>query len=122
MKTHTKFRAAENKEKVLSLSGLITYLGKFHSDLGSTTALLRQLTKMNERFIWTKTHQQHFNELGNYLAQLPILALIDPQKRTRLIADASPVAQGSVLLKFDEENETRIIPFACKSLSEMKRR
>lgn len=122
IKALMNFRAPENKEEVRSFLGLVTYLGKFLPDLGSTTEPLRQLTKMNERFIWTETHQQHFNKLKSYLAQLPTLSFFDPQKRTRLIADASPVALGAVLLQFDEKNDPRVISFASKSLSEVERR
>ncbi|XP_043862245.1 uncharacterized protein K02A2.6-like [Drosophila santomea] len=46
----------------------------------------------------------------------------DETNRTRLIADASPVALGSVLLQFDGKGDPLIISFASKALSEVERR
>lgn len=50
------------------------------------------------------------------------MAYFDPQRRTRLIADASPVAVGAVLLQFDDQQFPKVISFASKSLSDVERR
>lgn len=122
IKTILDFRAPENKEEVRSFLGLVTYLGKFLPDLGTATEPLRQLTKTEVKFVWTEDHQRHFNQLKEALAKLPILAYFDPQRRTRLVADASPVALGAVLLQFDDQDNPRVISFASKSLSDVERR
>lgn len=49
------------------------------------------------------------------------MAFFNPSKVTRLIADASPVALGAVLLQFDKD-EPRVISYANKSLSDTERR
>lgn len=44
------------------------------------------------------------------------------RKRTQLVADASPIALGAVLLQFDENNKPHVISFANKSLTPVERR
>lgn len=116
------FRSPVNKEELRSFLGLVTYVGKFIPDLGTTTDFLRKLTKVDCKFDWTEEHEQHFNTLKRSLSSVPTLAYFDPVKRTRLVADASPVALGAVLLQFDDQSNPRVISFASKSLSDVERR
>lgn len=122
VKTIMEFRSPQNKEEVRSFLGLVTYLGKFLPDLGTTTEPLRQLTKKDTIFDWKEDHQKHFDSLKRSLAKLPTLSYFDPNRRTQLIADASPVALGAVLLQFDHLGNPKAISFASKSLSEVERR
>lgn len=122
VKNILEFRPPKTKEEIRSFLGLVTYLGKFIPDLGTTTEPLRQLTRDNEKFEWTTTHQESFDKLKQSLARLPTLAYFDPRLRTRLVADASPVALGAVLLQFNERQTPRVISFASKSLSAVERR
>ena len=101
---------------------MVTYLGKFIPDVGSTTEPLRQLTKKDVSLLWSQDHQRHFDKLKEELARLPTLAYFDSQRRTRLVADASPVALGAVLVQFDEQQCPKVISFASKSLSDVERR
>lgn len=73
-------------------------------------------------FNWSKEHEQDFTRLKQRLAHLPTLSYFDPGRRTRLIADASPVALGAVLLQFDTEGNPLVISFASKSLSTTEKR
>nr|CAH7744111.1 unnamed protein product [Callosobruchus chinensis] len=122
VRTIMEFRSPQNKEEVRSFLGLVTYLGKFLPDLGTTTEPLRQLTKKDTIFNWNEYHQQHFDSLKKSLAELPTLSYFDPKRRTQLVADASPVALGAVLLQFDHLQNPKVISFASKSLSEVERR
>ncbi|XP_044760910.1 uncharacterized protein K02A2.6-like [Coccinella septempunctata] len=122
VETIINFRPPTTKEEVRSFLGLVTYLGKFIPDLGTTTEFLRQLMKHEAKFTWTEAHQTSFNRLKNALAKLPTLSYFDPNLRTRLVADASPVALGAVLLQFDEQQCPHVISFASKSLSDTERR
>ncbi|XP_055904314.1 uncharacterized protein K02A2.6-like [Eupeodes corollae] len=58
----------------------------------------------------TKQHDA-FQKLKTQLAKIPTLSYFNPKKRIRLIADASPVALGAVLLQF-EGNEPQVVSFA----------
>ncbi|XP_044753909.1 uncharacterized protein K02A2.6-like [Coccinella septempunctata] len=122
IKTILQFRPPTTKEETRSFLGLVTYLGKFIPDLGTTTEPLRRLIRENQKFEWCQVQQESFNKLKKSLATLPILSYFDPQLRTRLVADASPVALGAVLLQFNEQRTPQVISFASKSLSATEKR
>nr|CAH7737392.1 unnamed protein product [Callosobruchus chinensis] len=121
IKTILDFRPPATKEELRSFLGLVTYVGKFIPDLGTLTDPLRQLTKKETKFTWNDIHQLKFTLLKNALSKPPTLGYFDPERRTRLIADASPVALGAVLLQFTSETP-KVISFASKSLSDVERR
>ena len=120
--TILNFRAPNTREELQSFLGLVTYFGKFIPNLGTETDPLRQLIKTDVKFDWTQEHQKHFHNLKKSLVNLTTLSYFDPQRRTRLVADASPVALGAVLLQFDPEENPKIISFASKILSDVERR
>ncbi|KAG5887393.1 hypothetical protein JTB14_001583 [Gonioctena quinquepunctata] len=121
VKTILQFRPPTSKEEVRSFLGLVTYLGKFIPDLATTTEPLRQLTRRDAKFNWSEEHNNHFEKLKQVLTKPPTLSYFDPKKRTRLIADASPVALGAVLIQF-ECDTPKVVSFASKGLSDTERR
>lgn len=52
----------------------------------------------------------------------PTLACFDPEREIQLVADASPVVLGAVLLQLDNQQHPRVISFASGSLSDVERR
>lgn len=122
VKAIQNFREPNTKEETRSFLGLVTYLGKFIPDLATTTEPLRQLIKKDINFCWTPVHQHCFEKLKQELVSLPRLAYFDPTKRTQLIADASPVGLGAVLIQYNDEETPQVISFASKSLSSVERR
>ncbi|XP_036340795.1 uncharacterized protein K02A2.6-like [Rhagoletis pomonella] len=122
IETIRDFRPPQSKEEVRSFLGLVTYVGKFLPDLADTTEPLRKLLKLNQKFVWDKSQQESFDKLKEGLSNVPNLAYFNAKKRTRLIADASPVALGAVLVQFDDQNEPHIISFASKSLSDTEKK
>lgn len=56
------------------------------------------------------------------MEKLTTLAHFNLQRRTQLIADASPIALGAVLLQYDENEKLHIISLASKSLYTVERR
>ncbi|XP_043659792.1 uncharacterized protein K02A2.6-like [Drosophila teissieri] len=116
------FRAPKNKEETRSFLGLVTYVGKFIPDLADLTEPLRGLLKKDEKFIWGPVQDQGFQKLKSALAKIPSLSYFDPNNKTRVIADASPVALGAVLLQFNNDHEPKIIEFASRSLTDVEKR
>ncbi|XP_050337769.1 uncharacterized protein K02A2.6-like [Bactrocera neohumeralis] len=90
--------------------------------MADTTEPLRKLLKLDTKFIWGPTQQNAFAKLKHLLSNIPTLSYFDPSNKTRVIADASPVALGAVLIQFNSNNEPNIISFASKSLSEVEKR
>ncbi|XP_061395874.1 uncharacterized protein K02A2.6-like, partial [Musca vetustissima] len=112
---------------ILSVEGISTdpdkidTVLKFIPDLADFTEPLRKLTKKDVKFIWESDQYKAFQNLKKQLSKMPTLSYFNPKSRTRLIADASPVALGAVLLQFID-NVPVVISFASKSLSETERR
>nr|DAA65004.1 TPA_exp: gag-pol protein [Drosophila sechellia] len=120
--TILSFRSPKNKEEVRSFLGLVTYVGKFIPDLADRTEPLRRLLRKDCRFNWDKNEEKAYKDLKSHLAKIPNLSYFDPDNTTQLIADASPVALGAVLLQFTRDKELKIISFASRSLSDVEKR
>jgi len=68
----------------------------------------KKLLGKGAKFVWGPKEKEAFNDLKTRLAEIPRLSYFNIKYRTRLIADASPVALGAVLLKFTERSEPQI--------------
>ncbi|XP_055585352.1 uncharacterized protein K02A2.6-like [Uranotaenia lowii] len=115
------FREPKSGEEVRSFLGLVNYLSKFIPDLATLTDPLRQLTKQKQTFIWGPSQQAAFSKLKTLLASPTTLGYFDVDDRTQLVADASPVGLGAVLMQVNSQG-ARIIAYASKSLSDVERR
>lgn len=113
------FRDPKNKEELRSFLGLVTYVGKFIPDLANHTDPLRSLLKTDVKFNWTSDMRNSFDYLKKLCSKIPKHSYFNPNKRARLIADASPLVLGAVLLQFDGNNP-QITSFASKSLADVE--
>lgn len=110
-----------------SFLGLINFVGKWIANLASLTEPIRKilrlkLTKTADITPHWKTEQsQAFKQLKEALTNIPTLGYYDPHDRTQVIADASPVGLGAVLVQHDA-NGPRIIAYGNKSLKDCERR
>lgn len=112
------FRAPQSPEELRSFLGLVTYVGRFLPNLSTVSSPLRELTHKEIPFKWQPIHDKAFKDLKSMIADIKTLAYFDNALRTRVIADASPVGLGAVLLQFEQaSNDTnpRIICYASKS-------
>jgi len=115
-----EFRAPKNSEEVRSFLGLINYVGKFIPNLATKTEQLRQLIRDKVTFQWTTEHQKSFEILKQSLSDDLVLGYYDVECRTQVIADASPVGLGAVLIQF-QSTGPRVISFANRSLTSTER-
>lgn len=99
-----KFRAPANTEEVRSFLGLVNYVGAFIPDLATISFPLRELIRSKIVFNWESEHQQAFEKLTSLIGQVKALSHFHPKLKTRVVADASPVGLGAVLLQFDMES------------------
>lgn len=83
---------------------------------------LRILLTKYSQCIWIRSQEEAFCKLKMLLSEVPNLSYLDPKLKTRVIADASPVALGAVLQQFDDDFQPRIISFASKSLSAIEKK
>ena len=110
-----------NAAEVRSFLGLVIFTARFIPDLATVSAPLRQLTKSGEPFVWGPEQQQSFDELKKRLSSAETLGYFDKNAPTNVIADASPVGLGAVLVQ-EQGGELRVISYASRSLSDTERR
>lgn len=116
-----RFREPKSGEEVRSFLGLVNYLSKFIPDLATLTYPLRQLTVQKQCFVWGVEQQTAFEKLKEHMTRPTTLGYFDVSDRTQLVADASPVGLGAVLIQINKTGP-RIIAYASKSLSDVEKR
>ena len=114
-------REPMNAVEVQGFLGLVNFTARFIPDLATVSAPLRQLTKSGEPFVWGPEQQQSFDELKKRLSSAETLGYFDKNAPTKVIADASPVGLGAVLVQ-EQGGELRVISYASRSLSDTERR
>lgn len=60
--------------------------------------------------------------LRKMLCHPPVLGYFSPDDSTTVIADASPVGLGGVLIQNDSEGKPRVITYISKALTKVERR
>ncbi|XP_037970244.2 uncharacterized protein K02A2.6-like [Plutella xylostella] len=122
-----EFRAPTNISELQSFMGLVNYVGKWIPHLATTTepliGLLRKRTGRNTDIQddWKEPQKKAFDDLKVALMKVPNLGYYNPHDKTVVIADASPVGLGAVLVQINN-NGPRIIAFGNKTLSSCERR
>lgn len=116
------FRQPNTPEEVRSFLGLVNFLARFIPNVATLTEPLRRLTKLNVPFEWGSEQTAAFEGLKSTMVKPAILGYYSPEDRTQVIADASPVGLGAVLVQYDANNQPRIISFAHKSLTDTETR
>ncbi|XP_065941320.1 uncharacterized protein [Magallana gigas] len=114
-------REPKTSAEVRSFLGLVNYSSRFIPDLATVAAPLRELTRKNAIFRWGKSEQEAFDELKRRLADAEPLGYYDKSAPTKVIADASPVGLGAVLVQ-ERNCEFRVISYASRSLSDTEHR
>ena len=89
--------------------------------MSSVAAPLNKLLQKREKWRWTATEEQSFDELKRRLASAPVLAHYDGRRPVRLITDASPHGVGAVLMQVGEDGAERPVRFASRSLTKAEK-
>ncbi|XP_055543197.1 uncharacterized protein K02A2.6-like [Wyeomyia smithii] len=105
-----------NKKKLMTFLGLITYLGLFVPKLADISAPLRRLTKDTVEYIWDKEAAYEFNQIKHLVSQSPILRYYDPSEPLVIQCDASQLGVGCVLLQGG-----RPVAYASRMLTKTER-
>ena len=111
----------QTPSEVRSFLGLVGFSDRFIPDFATTADPLRRLARKGEPFVWGEEQEQSFQKLKNQVASAPVLAYFDKDAFTRVIADASPVGLGAVLVQ-EKNGESRAVCYASRSLSQVERR
>ena len=119
----SKVEAVSNARRPDSVSEVRSFLGlvKFIPDLPTVADPLRKLTRKGVPFVWKDENEHSFKELKKRLTNAETLTYFDLKAKTAIIADASPVGLGAVLVQ-TQKGEPRAICYASRSLSDVERR
>lgn len=115
-------REPKDSSEVRSFLGLVNFSARYISNLSTKAEPLRRLTQKNTPFVWGRDQKKAFTDLKNSLTDVDTLAYFNPAMKTRVIADASPVGLGAVLLQEHEKGVWKTVCYASKSLSDVERR
>ena len=114
-------REPKSVAEVRSFLGLVNFCARFIPNFASVCEPLRRITKQNVEFEWKTEQQEAFQKLKQSLCDAETLAFFDKDAETQVIADASPVGLGAVLIQI-QNGEHRVICYASRSLSDVERR
>ncbi|KAK9702524.1 RNase H-like domain found in reverse transcriptase [Popillia japonica] len=113
----TKFSTPSNVSEVRQLLGLVNHVAKFVPNLAEETHALHKLLKKSNMFQWNQKQETCSNRLKQIISNTPIIALYDPNKDTRILADTSSYGIGGVLEKLQEAGKWKPVMYCSKSLS-----
>ena len=111
-------------KEVRSFLGLVNYCSTFIPNFSTISKPLRELTKKNVAFKWTKQHQDTFEIIKSSLSENSLNAHFDTSLTTELTVDASPVGIAAILCQYnkDSREQKKIIAYASRSLTDIERR
>ncbi len=106
----------QNNEEVRRFLGMVTYLAKFIPQLSTHSAPLRCLLEQKNEWMWAHEQEMCFQKLKRIITEEPVLRYYDPNKTTRISADASRYGLGAVLLQQHGES-WQPVAYASRALT-----
>ena len=88
----------QNACEARSFLGLAQFVSKFIPDLSAVVEPSHRLTQKNVEFKWQWDQQAALDKLKELITSTSALAYFDVNSKTRIVADASPVCLGAVLI------------------------
>ena len=86
------------KQQALSLLGFVNYLAKLLPRLSEVAQPIPQLTDKDVKFLWTKQHDDSFEEIKKLVTRHPLLKYFDMSSEVTIQCDASEKGLGASLL------------------------
>lgn len=105
-----------NVPELKSYLGLLSYYGKFLSNLSQVLAPLYQLLKHSSPWKWTEEEDCTFQKSKEMLSSSSLLVHFDPRKELILACDASSHGIGVVLSHQMEDGSERPVAYASRTL------
>ena len=105
--------AATDRQGVMRLLGMATYLARFTPAFSDVVAPIRELLRRDIEFRWDEAkHGEAFNKLKHLLTSTPVLAYYDVRKEVTVQCDSSKAGLGCVLLQ-----DGRPVEYASRALT-----
>ena len=103
-------RASTNVSELRGFLGLFQYVRRYVPDLATVAAPLRELTKKSVELNWGPDQEKSFKKIQQLMSSCETLAYFDRNAPITLVADASPVGLGAVLLQ-EQGGINRVIAY-----------
>ena len=104
--------APQNPSEVCSLLGITNYCGsRFTHNYATLTHELRQLTKKNTPWQWSKKHET-FQALKEALTEMLALSYFDLTRPTEIHVDGSPVGLCGILMQAGGNRQEYTVKYA----------
>ena len=107
----------ENVQEVRTFLGMVNQLSKFSAHLAERTKAIRELLHQGKQWTWGYEQQEAFERIKADLKQPPVLALYDPNKETKVAADASSYGLGGVVLQRQPDDTWRPVSFLSRAMT-----
>lgn len=117
IKAITAIESPKNKNEVLRILGMLKFFAKYIPNLSQLTSKLRELTKKDSMFSWTKEHELELQSLKLLVTKAPVLKIFDPNLPIVVQCDASSEGLGCCLLQ-----SGHAVSFASRCLSKSEKR
>ena len=112
-----------NSSEVRSLLGMPNWFSKWIPDYATITAPQRALTVKHAKFMWKAEHREAWLKLKDALTSAPVLAYFDPNRKSKVIPDASPVGLSTILAQeVPGRNDWKVIAYASRALTPTEQR
>ena len=95
---------------------MVGFSARFIPNFAIMAEHLREFSRKGAPFVWGN-EQSSFKELKWQLSSATVLAYFDKDAHTRVIADASPMGLGAVLVQ-EKNGQSRAVCYASRSLSQ----
>nr|XP_058940983.1 uncharacterized protein K02A2.6-like [Pocillopora verrucosa] len=112
-----KMEPPTDKAGVERLRGTVNYLSRFVPKLTDVMRPISDLTRPDNEWSWTSSHDKAFEEVKHLLTVAPVLAYFDPSKELSIQCNASAQGLGAALLQ-----EGRPLAYASRALSDTETR
>ncbi|VDI57258.1 Hypothetical predicted protein [Mytilus galloprovincialis] len=118
----------DSQVKILSYSWrtqhperLVNFVGRFIPNLATVAEPLHRLLHKETKFQWGPEQNDSFEKLKKGLVDASDLSYFSLKAKTQVIADASPVGLGAVLVQ-KQNDEYKVICYASRSLTTIERK
>ena len=113
-----KMPSPDDKSKLRSFLGHMSYIGKHIPGLREARAPLDELLKPDAKFVWSRDKQAAFDKCKTLAGNSAMLAHFDPEKPIVVTTDASPFGLGACLShKVESNGKVKLQPVAYASAS-----
>jgi hypothetical protein len=79
----------ENREDVLRLNGMVTYLSRFLPHLSEAMKPLRDLTHKDVVWSWSDAHEKAWDNVRKLISAASVLAYYQPAEQLEIQCDSS---------------------------------